>query len=244
MTRLTVTELKLFLREPSAVFFVLVLPVLLLAVFGVIPASHKPDPALGGHSAIGSLIPPIAVSVSVAVLALSLLPTFLATYRERGILRRLGTTPVHPARLLAAQVAVHFAMAVAAAGLVVGVGYAAFGVAAPRRAAGFVLSFVLIALSMLAVGVLIAAVCASSRAATTVGFLLFFPSMFLAGVYVPREQLPPVLRHVGEYTPTGAGLQALRDSWTGGGPHPLHLAIMAAYATVAGLAAAKIFRWE
>jgi ABC-2 type transport system permease protein len=83
-----------------------------------------------------------------------------------------------------------------------------------------------------------------ARAANGIGMSLFFPSMFLAGVYVPREVLPPVLQHVSDLTPLGATVQALRDTWVGHPPRPLHLAIMAGYAVVAGAAAARLFRWE
>jgi len=63
-------------------------------------------------------------------------------------------------------------------------------------------------------------------------------------VYVPREELPHALQQVSGYTPLGATLQSLRDTWSGTPPRPAHLAIMAAYAAVAGLVAARAFRWE
>jgi ABC-2 type transport system permease protein len=68
--------------------------------------------------------------------------------------------------------------------------------------------------------------------------------MYLGGVYMPRETFSPVLRHVSDATPLGAALQAMRDTWSGSAPRPLHLAIMAGYAVVAGVAAARLFRWE
>lgn len=70
---------------------------------------------------------------------------------------------------------------------------------------------------------------------------MFFTAMFLGGVYFPRFLLPDVLIRVGDFMPPG--VQALQDAWTGTGPQPPHLAVMAAITTVAGLAAAKL-RWE
>jgi ABC-2 type transport system permease protein len=67
--------------------------------------------------------------------------------------------------------------------------------------------------------------------------------MFLAGLYFPREVMPAVLRRIGDFTPLGAGVQALQDA-TGAWPRPLHLAVLAAFAIAACLAAAKLFRWE
>jgi ABC-2 type transport system permease protein len=244
MSKLTATEFKLMLREPSALFFAVALPVLLVVIFGMIPSMRKPDKAFGGLSAMQSFFPPMAVAVALAIMAFSLLPTILATYREKGVLRRLSTTPAHPAKLLAAQVAVNGVLAVAVIGLVMTIGRLAFDVPLPKRPLGFLASVLLGTLCLFAIGVVIAALAPTARAASIVGSILFFPSMFLAGAYVPREELPHALQQVSGYTPLGATLQTLRDSWSGTAPRPAHLAIMAAYAVVAGLVAARTFRWE
>ena len=102
LARLTTTELKLFLRDPMAWFFALAFPPLLLVVLGAIPAFREPQADLGGRRVI-DLYVPIVVGFVLAMLAISVVPTYLATYRERGVLRRLATTPVRPAALLGAR---------------------------------------------------------------------------------------------------------------------------------------------
>ncbi len=59
---------------------------------------------------------------------------------------------------------------------------------------------------------------------------------------MPIELLPGSLQRIGEITPLGALLQALRDSWVGGGPRPLHLAALAIATVVFGVLAARTFR--
>jgi ABC-2 type transport system permease protein len=66
--------------------------------------------------------------------------------------------------------------------------------------------------------------------------------MFLGGVYVPRQFLPDVIQRLGEYTPPG--VQAMLDAWLGTAPQLVPLGIMAAITVIAGLTAARIFRWE
>jgi ABC-2 type transport system permease protein len=91
---------------------------------------------------------------------------------------------------------------------------------------------------------LVAAAAPTARSSAGLGWLLFFPNMFLAGVYFPTEEMSPVMRQIGNFTPLGSALHAVRDSWMGLTPRPEYLGIMAAYAVIAGALAARFFRWE
>ena len=241
--KLTLTELKLFLRDPTAVFFAVIFPPALLAVLGAVPGFREPSEDLGGQRVI-DLYVPITIAFVLAMLAISVVPTYLATYREKGILRRLSTTPVRPRSLLLAQLAMGMGMALVAVALVLGVGIVVFDTAVPQQLLGYLVAFLLAAAASFAVGLLIAAVAPSGKAASGIGTVLFFPMMFLAGLYFPREVMPAVLRRIGDFTPLGAGVQALQDATTGAWPQPLHLAVLAALAIGASLFAAKLFRWE
>jgi ABC-2 type transport system permease protein len=127
---------------------------------------------------------------------------------------------------------------------VVAISAAAFGTHMPRNPAGFAIAFVLTAAAMFGLGMVIAALAASGRMATAIGMILFYPLNFFAGLWLPREAMPAVLRRISDFTPLGAGVQSLQDSMTGVWPRPLHLAVLAAFAAAAGLAAARLFRWE
>lgn len=243
IARLTFVELKLYLRDPASVFFTMVFPTLVVVVLGSVPSFRQPDRALGGLRVIDVYIP-IATAMVLAMLALSALPTYLATYRERGVLRRLATTPVPPARLLVAEMLMGLLMAVVAVALVLAVGRIAFDVALPGQLLGFGLALVLGAAALFAVGLLVAAVAPSGTAATGIGTVLFFPVLFFAGLWVPREVMPETLRGISDFTPLGAAVQALKDSSAGHWPQPLALAVMTAYVVVFGLAAARTFRWQ
>lgn len=243
LPRLTLMEVRLFLREPLAVFFAVVFPALLVGILGNVPSFRVPARDLGGLRVI-DLYVPIAVTFVLVMLALNVAPTALATYRERGVLRRLATTPVRPAALLAAQLAMNLATAVVAVVLVLAVGGLWFGVALPRQPLGYALAFLLAGAAVFAVGLLLAAVAPNARSAQGLGSLLIFPVMFFAGLWVPRAVMPEVLRRIGDFTPLGAGAQALQDAAGGAWPQPLHLAVMAAYVAVFGLLAARTFRWQ
>ena len=54
-------------------------------------------------TALAVFILPIALVIVIAMMAITVFPVTLSTYRERGVLRRLATTPVHPLSVLLAQ---------------------------------------------------------------------------------------------------------------------------------------------
>lgn len=236
-------EAKLFLRERVAVAALLGIPVALVIGFGLIPGFSKPNKTLSGQ--IGTeYIASLGVAIVIAMMALNGIPQVMGTYREKGILRRLSATPVRPAMLMAAKLAVWLATVVVSVALVIVVGRLAFHVPLPVQAGWFVLSIAFGVAALFALGLLVAAVAPTARAATGIGMLLFIPNMFLAGVYFPTEEMSHSLQIVGDYSPLGAALHAVRQSWMGQQPHPLYLGIMAAWAVAASLAAARFFRWE
>jgi ABC-2 type transport system permease protein len=73
---------------------------------------------------------------------------------------------------------------------------------------------------------------------------LYFPSLFFAGVYLPRGAMPEGLQAVSDLTPSGAAVQAVTDTWAGRAPTLSSLLVLAAFALGGGWLAANRFRWE
>ena len=241
--KLALVEGRLFLREKAALIGVFGLPVALVLGFGLIPGFS--DPQKGLSDQIGTeYIAAVGVAIVLASLGLTGVPMVIGQYRERGVLRRLGVTPVRPLTLLVADLTVWAAAAVLSVALVVAVVRFAFHVPAPAESGWFILSILLGIASLFAVGLLAAAVAPTARSSAGIGWLLFFPNMFLAGVYFPTEEMSATMRQVGNFTPLGSALHAVRDSWMGIEPRPEYLVIMAAWALVAATLAARFFRWD
>jgi ABC-2 type transport system permease protein len=242
-SRLAYIETKLFLRETGAAIGVFGLPVALIIGFGLIPGFGDPQKGLSGQ--IGTeFIASVSVAIVLAVLGLTGVPMVIGQYRERGILRRLAATPVRPLTLLLADLMVWTASAIVSVALLIAVTRWGFGVPAPHEAGWFVLSVFLGIAALFSLGLLVAAAAPTARSAAGLGWLLFFPNMFFAGVYFPTEEMSPVMRQIGNFTPLGSALHAVRDSWMGLAPRPEYLGIMAAYAVVAAALSARFFRWE
>ncbi|MEJ3750855.1 ABC transporter permease [Actinomycetes bacterium KLBMP 9797] len=248
LLRTTVVEARLFLREPAAVTFGVLFPTVIVLVLGAIPTLREPSEEFGGARFV-DLWAPSALVLGIGIVALQNVANVLATYRETGVLRRLSTTPVHPAQLLLAQLIVALVATVVAGTLLVVSAWVVLDVSLPRQPWTFVASFAVGFGAVLAVGALIAAVAPTARVAGGLATVVYLVMMFAGGVFLPRFLMPDSLARLGDYTPPGvAGLLA---AWSGpavgtdaGPPHAVPLAIMAAVAAAAGLAAARLFRWE
>lgn len=237
------SEAKYAWRAPLGLLLGVAVPVLVLVVLGLIPGANKPLKSYDDLTAFSVYFPSLIV-LALAVLALLSLPIHLAAYREQGILRRMSTTPVPPAWMLAAQVIVNLALAVVALGILVAAGTVAFGLGAPREPGGFVLALLLSSAAVFAIGLWIAAIARSTNAASGIGQLLFFSLLFFSGLYVPRPLMGAVMREVGDWTPSGAAAHALQDSMLGSFPSAQSLLVLGAWAVVFAVLAVRFFRWE
>ena len=243
LARLTITELRLSLREPMLVFWGFAFPVLLLIVFGCIPSFRQTHVGYRGLTVLDTYVP-VLIVMTLALLSYIGMPTVLAGYREQGILRRLRTTPAGAFRVLAAQLLVNFGSAVVVVALILVVGRLAFAVPFPLAPGIWVVIALLTVAGTLAVGLFIAAVAPSGRVASAIGSILFYPLMFFSGLYLPIPSMPPVLQHISHATPLGAAWESFQDAALGHWPPALALLTMVVYPVAFGLAAARLFRWE
>lgn len=242
------TQARLFLREPANVFFALLFPALLLLAIGLaIPGMR--DPITEGALA-GSGVRPVdlymtaVLALAVATIALTTYPQVFAIYREKGVLRRLRTTPMPASRLLVAEIVVNLVALVVGVALALVVAFGVFRVEAPTQPLVVVLALVLGAVSMMALGSLITALAPSTGAASAMGMSLYFPMLFFGGVWVSVALMPDTLRTIATYVPLGAVAQALNEGWFGEG-FPLHqLVVSVVWTAILVPLAARLFRWE
>jgi ABC-2 type transport system permease protein len=231
LAKLTTVETKLLLREPGSLVSVLI-PLFFLIVFGA--STPKND----------TVLLPMGMSIAVGLIGLYLLPTTLAGYRERGILRRLSTTPVKPGYLLTVQLLLQLLLLAFATALQLSVAGGVLGIHLPSRALPVAVVCALGTAAMFAVGLLIAALAPNGRAANGIGVLLYFPMAYLAGLIQPVTQMPANLARIGEYTPLGAFRAGLAQAWAGQTPDLLPLILLGGYTVVISAVAARCFRWE
>lgn len=237
------TELRLFRREPGALFWILLFPTLLLVILGSIPGFRHHEADLGGLRTIDVYVP-VAVLLGMIVGALQSMPQNLTGYRERGILRRMSATPVRPTALLAAQMVVYGTAALASALCALIVGRLAFDVRLPKQPGGYLLALLLAVLAALALGAVVSALSRTTKIAGAIGSAVFFPMMFCAGVWIPVNSMPDVMARIVGYTPFGAAAEALNRAAAGNWPGWTHLGVLVAWTVLLTAGASRWFRWE
>ena len=218
------SEGRLLARNPGVVIWTAVLPVAAAIILGSIPAVRKPSASLGGLSFF-QVYQPILVMFAITLLAVQALPDVLTRYREMGVLKRLRTTPVSPALLLFAQLALILGVAIVCMAMMVVIPPLG-GAPWPRNVAGFVVTYLLGAWAMLGLGMVIASLFHNAKVAAGFGSFLFFVMQFFAGLWWQRPNMPTWLRDISNYTPSGAAVQALTDSSVGHWPSAQFLIVL------------------
>ncbi len=154
---LTVIETRLFLRDKATILLSVAQPPVVLLLLGAVPALREPSETFGGQRFIDYFAPSL-LALSIAMLGLATLPAGLATYREKGVLRRLSTTPMRPSNLLVAQLLITLVATVVATGLLVAVAHLVFGIPLQAHPLGFLVAIAAGTSAVFALGLVIAAV--------------------------------------------------------------------------------------
>jgi ABC-2 type transport system permease protein len=241
--KLTWTETKLYTREPSAAFFTLAFPLLLLLLFGGI-YGNEPAELFGGRGYLDIFVPALIGFIAITSAFLGISQT-LATYRDQGVLRRYRAAPLHPGVLSAAAITMYAGITAVGALLTVAVAHIVYGVGLPEQPLSVALAALLTTLTFLAMGLLLGSVAPTPRTAEAVGMVIYFPMIFLSGaVGIPREIMPELMQRLTEVLPLTHAIDLLRSLWFGGGWELPAVAVLVGFGVVSVLISVRVFRWE
>jgi ABC-2 type transport system permease protein len=235
MTRLltlAATEARLLVRDWTVLVFAFVFPpfvmLILAGVFGT-----QPDPGYAGQRPDDYYV---TASIGVPMIALALvgLPVALASYRERGVLRRLEAFGVSAATVVAAQAIVTAALVVAGAAVVLAVAAPTYGIPHVVHPLQTALGLAAGVLTLVALGVAVGLAAPTARAAQAIGLLAFFPLYLLGGGGPPKGVMTGAMRTLSDALPSA--VPGISDPWLGVSGLGSHLPVLAAWTAAALLA--------
>lgn len=210
---LTLTEFRLYAREPYTLFFALILPTVLILIFGTI-YGNEPKARYGGLGTVDVSVPAYTAMI-LATVGLVSVPVHIASLRERGILRRLAVTPVSSLELLVAEVVTAFVLTTLGMALLVLVARLVYDLRWPDRIWPAVLVYMVSALAFFGLGFGLGFWLPSATAAQVVGMVLLYPMIFLTGAAMPRELLPERVHQIARFLPLDPVVTLLRSAWAG-----------------------------
>jgi len=235
--RLVRAELRLMMRDPLVLTFVFAFPIVTMLIIGG-AFGTSPDPAFDGvnpaHWYVASNL-----TVVIAAMGLVMLPVHLASYRERGVLRRFAAAGFPRWSFAIAELIIGLVTVTVACGLLLIVAVPVYGIPAVHDWWRVAAALPLGAVAFVSIGVLLGSLLPSARSAQAVGLLIFFPSFLLGAGGPPPDVMGSAVRHIAGPLPLTLLTSAVREPWLGLGPATGSLAAVAALAVVATAVAAR-----
>ncbi|WP_340539846.1 ABC transporter permease [Nocardioides sp. GXZ039] len=168
-------------------------------------------------------------------------------WRQSKMLRRLQLAPISTRTIVAARVAVAIGIALVQMAIFLGLGSALFGLTLTGSWWMAIPLIVVGTLCFMAVGLLAGAVTKTTEGAVNAANIMVLPMAFLSGSFFPLDAAPKWLQTISNLLPLkhlNEGMLDVMVRGQGPGSALLPMAILAAFAIVVTLIAAKLFRWE
>lgn len=235
--RLVRAEMRLMVRDPLVLTFVFAFPVVTMLIIGgafgtrPTPGFDHTNPA---HWYVASYL-----TVTIAAGGLVMLPVHLASYRERGVLRRFTAAGFPRWSFAGAQLITGLVTIAVACALLLAVAAPVYGIPSLHSAWRVVAALLAGAVAFVSIGVLLGSVLPSARSAQAVGLLVFFPSFLLGAGGPPPNVMGSVVKLVAGPLPLTQLTDAVRDPWLGIGQATGSLVTVVVIAVAATAIAAR-----
>jgi ABC-2 type transport system permease protein len=231
-------ERRLFWRNPSAAFFNFLLPLLFLALFGLILHGNQHD--------LNVLVPGIAgMSVlSTTFTALAYNMTFL---REQGVLKRIRGTPMPGISYLlgiAGNAITNTALQIA---IITVAGKLFFGTGWPKDWPELIVFVAVGVLCFASLGVAFSHAIPNFEATPAYVNAVFLPVILISGVFYDAAHAPGFIRGIAQALPLTHVIDGLSGAMVKGttlGTNISALGVIAAWAVLGVALAVRGFSWE
>lgn len=237
---------KIFWRNPAAVFFTVLFPIVLLLIFATVFGDQTIDVA--GGIEITTYYVPAIITLAVVSATMQTLAMSLVIAREEGRLKRGRGTPMPAWVFIAGRVGNSIVVAALMLALVALLGRLLYGVPIPwERAPELLVVLVVGAASFCCLGIALTAAIPSQDAAAPIANVILLPLYFLSGVFIPDDELPSGVIDFANHFPIRPFFQSFFDAYVLGSAQTLawdHLAVVAIWGVGGLLLAVRFFRWS
>jgi ABC-2 type transport system permease protein len=238
---------KVFWRDPAAVFFTVLLPVIFLVIFSTIFGSDTVE-LPGGEVETTTYYVPAILTLAIVSATTVNLAINLTEARENGTLKRVRGTPAPSWLFIAGRIGNALVLSLMMLVVVAAIGWAIYGVEIPwDRLPAVVVTIAVGAAAFCALGIALTALIPSQDAAPAITNVAVLPLYFLSGVFIPESEIPDGVIDFSALFPIRHFFEAFFAAWdpntTGAGFEWGNLAVVAAWGAAGLVLALRYFRW-
>lgn len=235
---LTVSRMRLAMRNRAFMFFSLIMPLIFL--FGY----------AGIFRRSGTLAMPYLLAM---VLALTVMGSFwglsvqLVTFREQGILRRFRVTPVSASAMLASSLLSNYLLTLPTIAIEFYVSRSVFHMAGMGNVVSVFVLVTLGTVTFASLGLIVASVTNTMQETQIINQIIWFVFLGISGATIPFPMLPGAVQTIAVFLPATylvSGLQRAMIDKAGLTSLGSYLASLIGCALVAFLISAQLFRWD
>lgn len=241
-------QLLMLWRIPIALFFTIMLPLIMLVLFNAIFGDSNVETPSGlwrtSQFYTGGLAAFTAVSATYTNLA-----NMVPIRREEGVIKRWRGTPLRTGTYIAGFVGSAVALAAIGVGIMLAIGVLAYDLQIDAaKLPALVITFLVGVCSFAALGMAVAALVPNASSAAAVANATILPLGFVSNIFIPLDQAPTWLETVGDVFPLKPFALAFQDTLNPFTDAPAFrwdkLAFVALWGAVGTVVALKKFSWE
>ena len=223
-------EQKAYWRNPMAAIFTFAFPIIFLLVVG---GSAGPSRVPGYTLRYDQYIVVAMLTFGLIAACYTNLAMVICTRRESGVLKRMRGTPIAIGSYVAGLIGSVLIVVAVLTVLVVALGLAFYNLHFPYHPFAVVLTLVVGIITFCALGLAVTILVPNADAAPAIINGLYFPVVFISGVFYPLAQ-GSVLARIADWFPIFHMIRALVSAFEGGPGSGLRvgdLVVMAAWAS-------------
>ena len=242
-------ELLAFRRNPAAVFFTFVCPLMFLVIFNVVFGNQDIE-VEGGQIDTSTFYVPGIVGLSVISACYTNIAVGIAFQRDAGLLKRIRGTPLPSVAFFAGKIMHAVIVSVVLVALVLGFGVVLYGVEMPGadRTPAFIVALLVGAVTFCALGLAVTAIIPNADAAPAIVNASILPLLFISNVFIPTSNAPEWLNDLASLFPVVHFADAMHSAFdpfeTGSGFELKNILVMVAWGLLGVVVAVRYFTWE
>jgi ABC-2 type transport system permease protein len=237
-----------FVRNPAALFFTLVFPLMFLVIFTVIFGNGHVLVGPGKTVTVATFYVPAIAAFSVVNACYTNIAISLSASRDTGALKRIHGSPLPVWGYMFARIVHAVAIAVVLVVVCAAFGGAFYGATLPTNTLpAFALTLVVGAAVFSALGVAVIALIPNADAAPAIVNVTILPLLFISNIFIPLENPTGWIDVAGKIFPVRHFADAMIGSFfqlSGSGLHTNDLLVMLAWGVGALIFGIRNFRWE